>query len=241
MPHYNEERAYDTELQTAPPTANPDKRPPQLNETICGCSCGCGCNGDLGGEGIDQGGSVHTNDTLVEVSDDEEEEFPPSSDGPEQHAQDTFSIQRTQSWHQATLSEIRHRFGNQLHDAQGFQLNEHHRHLDVPAFRLPRAAFLLHDYDDMGCSVKNHPGSDDHSVISSDARSVRCISPGPGLGSWIERWEGDAGLKEYPGHFSSRPLRLTPQRQFCRGLVASHLVLIEDGVAVDAAEGFFRN
>jgi hypothetical protein len=227
MPHFHEENAYEAPPQTTPQTVSTDRRPPQLNQTICGCRCGCGCNNDLGGEGNSEDReSVQTVETLVAMSDDGEG-LPSSSDGPGGHAPEDFSVQHTQSWRQASFGEIRNRFGGYIHDAQGLQLNGSMN--DWASFRT-RDRFP-HSPDDMARSMKNNPDSDERSAISSDARSVRCISPGPGLGSWIEQaWEDEAGLMESPNHFSSRPLRLTPQRQFCRGLVASHLVLIDDGM-----------
>jgi hypothetical protein len=62
-----------------------------------------------------------------------------------------------------------------------------------------------------------------HSVYSTDARSVHCSSPGPGLGAWAGEEETKDIAFEY--YFLCRPLRLTPQRRYCRGLVASHLIL----------------
>jgi hypothetical protein len=63
--------------------------------------------------------------------------------------------------------------------------------------------------------------NDPFSTVSSDIeiRSIHCVSPGPGLGAWTE----DIVLEKY--HFLDSPLRLTPQRRYCRGLVASHLVV----------------
>ncbi|KAF2739207.1 hypothetical protein EJ04DRAFT_355173 [Polyplosphaeria fusca] len=232
MPRPQEENEMPLQNMPMPEMVSPD-RPPQLNGTVCGCRCGCGCDGDLGGEGNcnEDRASVRTMETLVaseEVSDDEEES-PPSSDGPEQHIQDGFSIQQTQPWGHASFREIRARFGGYLHSAHS---SERMDVMELPGLRLAQASFM-EDYDDLAHSMKNEPSSDVHSVVSSDARSVRCISPGPCLGAWVE----DPGLKEY--HFSSRPLRLTPQRQFCRGLVASHLVLVDDVMHGDGVEVCF--
>lgn len=67
-----------------------------------------------------------------------------------------------------------------------------------------------------------------HSVFSPDSGSIRCISPGPGLGAWTEQEEVRDAPLVY--HFLVRPLRLTPQLRYCRGAIASHLIMDDHGL-----------
>ncbi|KAF2442552.1 hypothetical protein P171DRAFT_69426 [Karstenula rhodostoma CBS 690.94] len=73
-------------------------------------------------------------------------------------------------------------------------------------------------YSDTADSMDNEPGSDAHSEMTADSQPIHPMSPGPGLGAWADL--------EY--HFLARPLRLTPQAQYCRGVVASRLILDDD-------------
>lgn len=79
-------------------------------------------------------------------------------------------------------------------------------------------------------SMRNEHGSDDprSSSRSSSRRSnPRTLSPGPGMLAWADEALGiQLQLQEYL--FTDSPLRLTPQRRYCRGLVASHLI-VRDG------------
>jgi len=70
--------------------------------------------------------------------------------------------------------------------------------------------------------------SDEHSVVASDTRSVSRISVGPGIGDWTNEdfHFNELHWNEY--YFVVRPLRLTPQRRYCRGLVASHMVVRDE-------------
>lgn len=193
-------------------------RPPQLNEAVCSCHCGCRCSAQREGEDGDQnedGASTHSFDTLVASNRSEaDENFPLPSDGPESHVNaDTFEAELPLSRDSNGLVHIE----GVLNVTEIFRLGERMIDLEERAFRLPQG-LPFPDYDDYPDSMKNEPnGSDDHSVIASDSRSIRCISPGPGLGAWID------DMNEY--HFLEEPLRLTPQRRYCRGLVASHLVV----------------
>ncbi len=83
-------------------------------------------------------------------------------------------------------------------------------------------------------SMWNEPDPDGHSDIASRAASARCISPGPGLGAWADDYH-----LEY--HFVVRPLRLTPQHRYCRGLVASHLVLRDEDIYREGEDGLHVN
>jgi hypothetical protein len=86
-------------------------------------------------------------------------------------------------------------------------------------------------YHDAGSSnsMRTQPGSEDiQSVVTANVRSCRCISPGPELGAWTsEEWAlGDRRRPPVSDNlFLASPLRLTPLRRYCRGSVASHLVL----------------
>ena len=171
--------------QSNPEMTSPD-RPPQLNEAVCGCHCGCGCGGMF--------------------------------EAPEQHVHiEAFAVRRPSSdqGNGINLREVRTRFGGFLNDMDGFRLSEHAMGGGDGPVRVHQMCPPA-DLDDAADSMRNEPcGSDDQSTAASDIRSVHCISPGPGLGSWAE----EVRVNGY--HFSVTPLRLTPQRRHCRGLVAS--------------------
>lgn len=227
-------------------------RPPQLNSTVCSCQSGSGCNHELsGGSGRvvdvhgDDGASITSLDTLVASNNSEaDESSPPSPDGPEQHQQqqqqqqlvdetDAFELeaQLVSLWETTTASfeEIRARFGGSFNNRR-----ERMR-------RTERALGLVGDHDDdMPDSLMNEPlESGDHSVVVSDKGSVRCISPGPGVGAWTtDGLKLGIGMRKY--YFVVSPLRLTPQRRNCRGLLAQHLVVGDSASSSDVSNYFFR-
>ncbi|KAF2636100.1 hypothetical protein P280DRAFT_473248 [Massarina eburnea CBS 473.64] len=65
----------------------------------------------------------------------------------------------------------------------------------------------VQNYQDAADSTESEPGSDAHSAITPDNRSVHCMSPGPGLGAWTT---DDRPHVSFPYHFRVTPLRLTP-------------------------------
>ncbi|KAF2869295.1 hypothetical protein BDV95DRAFT_95926 [Massariosphaeria phaeospora] len=213
MPSYNKEKV---PYHTNPGTITPD-RPPQLNQAICGCRCGCGCaNIRQGGDGGNSDEDIRS--PLIES----DTGLPSSPKNPEEHLNDQ-QLQPNPS--PETNQNINGVFVN---SAEGFQLSRLRLHvMDVNNLSIhPHPPLSLQEeYDDVAESMKNGArSSDERSAISSDARSVRCMSPGPGIGAWAEY------------HFSARPLRLTPQRRYCRGLVSSHLVLRDENAFMDFGE-----
>ncbi|KAF2467581.1 uncharacterized protein BDR25DRAFT_267112 [Lindgomyces ingoldianus] len=219
-------------------------RPPQLNQTVCGCWSGSGCNHivdegvDSGRSSSEDGASTQMLETLGVASDHSEidEVFPPCSDDPEEHVSlESFAAQRSSFYPEEEIREIRTKFGGFLNSTEGFRLSQHAIGIEERPMHVHRVHILLHDGDDAANSMRNEPNSsDDHSIVTSENMSVRCMSPGPGLGSWIED-----RVNGY--HFLDSPLRLTPQRRYCRGLVASHLVLRDDMVCAESAEGFLED
>ncbi|KAF2270549.1 hypothetical protein CC78DRAFT_528304 [Lojkania enalia] len=198
------------------------KRPPQLNETICGCRCGCGCTCATGGdnESDDGGASSHTIETLVASNDSDSgnRDYSPRSDALESLANaEIFEVQQAQAFREDEFEEFQPELKTYSSDSEDVR------------FSWDRLIRLEQDLDDFPDSLKNEPhGSDDHSSVTAfDLGSIRCISPGPGIGAWTD----DAGVRKY--HFLVTPLRLTPQRRYCRGLVASHLVLGDDRAFTD--------
>ncbi|KAF2187736.1 hypothetical protein K469DRAFT_105890 [Zopfia rhizophila CBS 207.26] len=206
MPYFYDanEAPYQNDLEEVSPD-----RPPQRNTAVCGCRCGCGC-------GILEGSESGNND-------DDDQDFPLSSDGPEAHVKvAAFEVRQPSlpSWNGEEIREVRTRYGGYLNGTEGFRLSQHvvGKEEDHPMWCY--RGRNLHDHDDASDSMKNEPhGSDDHSTVTSEVISVRCMSPGPGLGTWAE----DPRMSKY--HFLATPLRLTPQLRYCRGLVASHLIL----------------
>jgi len=187
-------------------------RPPQLNQTVCGCRCGRGIgSAQEGDDGNKDGDCVST---LVGSEDSD------SGDGSVSFSGDTalnasFEGQIRTPVPSEYVTELRARIERFLNGADGFQ---HLVSVDISS-HLPGQNDFLHDFD--ADSMRPEPSSDVHSVVTSDARSVRPMSPGPGIGEWVEE-----GSNDY--HFLARPLRLTPQHRCCRGLVASHVVLRDE-------------
>ncbi|KAF2791551.1 hypothetical protein K505DRAFT_419056 [Melanomma pulvis-pyrius CBS 109.77] len=211
--HYD---AHEAPYQISPEILSPD-RPPQLNETVNGCGCRCGDRG-VAEEGDGGSNDGDNTSTLVGSEIALDEEFPPSSDGPEQHVNvGTFRASPAEEVRQ--MNEVQTRFGVFENGAEGFRPT-------------PHMVAMEESLDDgMADSMNNEPphSSDDQSAITSDARSVRCMSPGPGIGGWIaEEFQlNDCHFIEY--HFLVKPLRLTPQHRYCRGLVSSHMVVPDEG------------
>lgn len=217
-------------------------RPPQLN--VCKCRCGCLCSGESegdGGQGDRDGASVCSLETLVpsDHSDVDADFFaPPSTDGPEEQHTHLEALESNPHLDLEPLQQTRDinaflaRFSNipNGHTPEAFSQLSFEQYMttyeeQMSHFHGPPPPYeeYIHNYNDDNDSpnsMRNECGSDEHhSVVSSELGSVHCISPGPGLGAWTE----EGGLREY--HFSGNPLRLTPQRRNCRGLVARHLVV----------------
>ncbi|KAF2118447.1 hypothetical protein BDV96DRAFT_386604 [Lophiotrema nucula] len=206
-------------------------RPPQLNETVCGCRCGCGCSGLLEGDGGD-GGSTSTRETTLF---DPDEEDPQSSDGPEAHVTpDMFAVRQALPWMVGDTREVPTRYGSFDYDNDGFRPSQRVIGIEDQPLR-PISDVRYSEISENDDSMVNGTASDTHSVITPNVRSIRPMSPGPGLGHWI----GDTVHSE--NYFLAKPLRLTPQRRFCRGLVASHLVVRDDAPRTGRAENFFHD
>ncbi|KAF2662735.1 hypothetical protein K491DRAFT_815 [Lophiostoma macrostomum CBS 122681] len=177
-------------------TITPD-RPPQLNRTVCGCRCGRGQTGQI----VDEAGGRNDGDDAEHLA------------SPNAVVDETSGGEREES-SLRELQEMETRLRDFLVGVDTLQTRE------------GTSLILLDPYAFEGSvnSMNVEPyGSDDYSVISSGVRSLRSMSPGPGIGAWIEEANMNLGARSY--HFRGTPLRLTPQRRFCRGLVASHLVL----------------
>ena len=219
------------EANESPYEASPDMpspyRPSQLNEANNSCGCRCG----IGGVGEGEGGGRNDEDnasTLVDPSDhsDSGEEFPPSSDGPEQHV----NVDMFHGAPEDSISLVRTRFGAFENGVEGFRLSQH-IDLAVIEKRPPRLRPVQVLQNRMTDSMVNGPPSnDERSVAPSEGRSLSNRSPGPGIGFWATE---DLQLNgfEFSGHgyhFLVTPLRLTPQLRYCRGLVTSHMVLPDE-------------
>ncbi|KAH7124070.1 hypothetical protein B0J11DRAFT_329908 [Dendryphion nanum] len=214
-----------------PPSAT---RPPHLNGTVCGCQSGSGCNHELGGDEVGddhgEGASITSLETLVASNNSEADEiFPPSPDSPEQQFElELFEVQQLSPWEMASFEEIRARFGD---SSNRFD-------------RMSRIQQILGlGDDDAPDSLKNEAfESGEHSVVVSEKESIRGMSPGPGIGTWAEGWTGglnlELGLKKY--YFIVSPLRLTPQRRNCRGLVASHLIIGDGASSSELSNSFIE-
>jgi hypothetical protein len=202
-------------------TVTPD-RPPQLNKTVCGCRCGRVQTGqvadDTGGRNDEDGASTHSLETLVASNQSEADaEFPASPDAVTDRTSDG---EHAMSGRQREVQEMQMRLGDFLGNVDILRARES----VVLGEELSLLLFHPNAFEGSVNSMSVEPyGSDDHSMVSSGVRSIRSISPGPGIGAWTEDVDVDLGMNTY--HFRETPLRLTPQRRYCRGLVASHLVL----------------
>jgi hypothetical protein len=193
--------------------SQPDStRPPQLNQTVCGCRCGRGSasvpEGD-GGSNEDDGASTcaASDDYNMEndyVSFSGDTALNASFEG---HIPDVVPFEY--------VADLRARVELFVNAVAGFHQTSG---IDHPSHVVDYHG-ILREFD--ADSMRPEPSSDVHSVVTSDSRSIRPISPGPGIGGWAEEVPED----HRPG---IRPLRLTPQHRHCRGLVASHLVLRDE-------------
>lgn len=218
--------------EPTPETPSPE-RPPVLNECNCHrtgiCVGGCG---EQGGDSNDEddGTSVSSLDTLV-PSDSSE------TDGPdEDHL--LLSANTEGAAGGAALSDVELPAESDLaSDIYAF----------LARFRGSDDGFVLEPcmvidfgqatfrpfsrsrYRDAGSpnSMRNERGTDEpRSSSASSGRRSRPLSPGPGMVAWADEALGlQLQLQEYL--FTDRPLRLTPQRRYCRGLVASHLIVCD--------------
>ncbi|KAF2682667.1 hypothetical protein K458DRAFT_390588 [Lentithecium fluviatile CBS 122367] len=196
--------------------SHPDAtRPPQLNQTVCGCHCGRGSGSGQQSEsdGNKDGDGVSVS-TLV-GSDDSDEGQDLASYSGETALNASFEGHMMSPSPSEYVEDFRARVERFINGAEGFQqiIN-----VEIPSHLLGQNGFLR-DFD--ADSMRPEPSSDVNSVVTPDTRSVRPISPGPGIGNWVEDGPG-----EY--HFLIKPLRLTPQHRYCRGLVASHLVMRDE-------------
>lgn len=223
------------EANDVPENISPDsRRPPNLNEQVCSRRSGSGGGGESEGDGggsDEEGGSTSSLKTLVASHDSEadsgaEEDFPPSSDGREEHHQLDATVELPIVSQEARdIIEFLSRFGEVVNGARAFEFELNERGIVI-------GDQVLGDQADLSSSLVNGHSSDDRSVVSPDLRSLHSMSPGPGLGAWTE----DMVMPEYhivqvPIYLFSEdrnPLRLTPQRRYCRGLVASHLIIRDE-------------
>jgi hypothetical protein len=221
MTSYLEDK--ETPYQVNPET--PD-RPPQLNEAIKGCGCRCRTRG-TDGEDDERSNDEDDASTLVTSDQDLDSGFPPSSDGPEPHVSVAlFQPAPLQGTRQ--LSEGGTRIGIFENGVDGFQPSQPVVGIMEPVWPHRMPSF----YEERADSLKNEYGSENHSVVEPDARTLSSMSPGPYIGVWSDEELRLAELHIHEYHFLVRPLRLTPQYRYCRGLVTSHMVVPD--------EDFFR-
>jgi hypothetical protein len=222
MPSYFE--ANETPYQINPETLSPE-RPPQLKQTASGCGCRCGTRG-AEGEGEGENNDDDNASTLVgsESDLDSDSESPDSSDGPEQHVSEAL-FQPSLLQGARSMNEVRTRIGIFEIGVEGFQQRQ-----PIVETEPLRPHWMSSFYEEETESMRNQHGSETHSVLASDARSLSSRSPGLGIGAWIR--ENPQELQELQRrelhfdkhHFLVRPLRLTPHHRDCRGLVTSHKV-----------------
>ncbi|KAF2705219.1 hypothetical protein K504DRAFT_448799 [Pleomassaria siparia CBS 279.74] len=203
------------EVNDAPYEINPEllscNGPPQLDQAVDGCDCRCNSGGVVG-EGNEDSNEEDDTSTLVNS----EEDSPPSTNGPEAHVSvNFFGALATDDTRRENEVRTRLEIFEMGEDGGGFGMGE----LYVGQ---RRAQFVD---DGMADSMRNEPdGNENQSVVAPDARSVRNISPGPGIGIWAAEELELNGHQFNEYHFLVRPLRLTPQRRYCHGPVTSNMV-----------------
>ncbi|KAF2498915.1 hypothetical protein BU16DRAFT_615892 [Lophium mytilinum] len=216
----------------------PDGRPPQLNITVCGCRCGCGCafSGDSEeGSSDDEGAAARTQQIIEDVlnmssADEVTLDRPRKLNDMEQCSPCPLRSQEG-------IQRIETRYGGYIMTREGFRPDlfavgsEGMQRAIWPA----RRPALGHAESDTVTSTANESNrSDDQSSASSGELlripDIRYGSPGPGMGGW-------ATLPDY--YFVKSPLRLTAQRQYCRGLVTAHLVVHDNMMDHDRNESVF--
>lgn len=200
-------------------------RPPQLNQTVCGCHCRCRSGSAQDGE---DGSKDEDGVSTLAGSENSADRDDHVSFSGETALNASFEGHMPTPTPSEYVAELRARIEQFIDAADGFQQT---MGTDMTSHILGQNRFLR-DFD--ADSIRPEPSSDVHSVVTSDARSVRPISPGPGIGGWT---------KEIPEecYFLVRPLRLTPQHRYCRGLVASHLVLRDEEAFVARENGLRVN
>ncbi|KAF1959082.1 hypothetical protein CC80DRAFT_490059 [Byssothecium circinans] len=178
-----ERDAYQNPSQTNLETISPT-RPPQLNRTVCGCQCRRGSPGEA------EEGDPNEDEASTLVA----------SNGSDAESSDELAEGATAL---ANVEELQARIRMFLRDMEG---NHHLPTVDGYALSFNHFV-LLPDCDNAATSTETEPGSGVHSVTTPDERSVHCISPGPGLGTWATE---DGPRIPFRYLFLARPLRLTP-------------------------------
>jgi hypothetical protein len=211
------------------PEMNSARRPPQLNPAVCKCCCTLKSSPESEDDGDnDDGASIQSFDSTLVASNqsDTYEDFPSSSDGPEPHVTpDTFEGPLPFITEDGFIIDMESRVRGIARATEGIPLHEHRLGIDDRPIRFRPGPFTRGHQGYPDSMTNNFYGSDGRSIISSGPRSdfmdVRSTSPGPGIAAWIE----DDPVVAVESNFLGTPLRLSHQRQYCRGLVTSHLVL----------------
>jgi hypothetical protein len=199
---------------------------PQLNETVCGCRCGCGC----GCAGHGSGERVSGSDTAVETSEsDDDEGF---SSGFQTFDDNHDGGVASQAYHTVLSPRVlsRQRIVWLMDRTEDLQIGE-----PLAGWEQVLALPPLYDgYDDLPESLVNEaPGTESQSNAVSDHESVQMMSPGPGIGTWLDpekTWVDDVQLVYY---FNVRPLRLSAEYQHARGRAVEHLLVRDEESFLD--------
>jgi hypothetical protein len=208
MDHHNETDSHTNQIHMKTPSP---ERPPQLKRSTCSSECGHGyeSNEDEGGGGTS----------------DEETLFDPEDEGgggtsDEETLFDSGDEGSTAGSAQYGASGD---FENEVQaDSTGGDPSPH-------AIESEDSLSNSYTPEEMSESLIVEPGaSEDQSSMASSVRSIRSRSSEPGLLYWITgitpQLEFGYYFLELPYYFLELPLRLSPQREHCRGDTASQLV-----------------
>ena len=194
---------------------------PQLNETICGCRCGCGC-GCAGHGNVDKSEQLSDSETAIDSSDSEDVEGLP----PTQHTPDD-GLPSTDSSH-ANLEILSPRAVSRqlavwlLERLEDLQLGESSVNREQ-VFARP----LLYEgnEDRIGDPLHGASSVETRSNAVSGPRNVPMVSPGPGIGGWLQVVPERTYIEHDQRVYISTPLRLSAEYQHARGKMVEHMLM----------------
>lgn len=184
---------------------------PQLNETVCSCHCGCGCG--CAGHGIvNDGDRMSDTDTAVDLDDSDSEDSPigqQTHDGDFDDHHLNVAENGVHSPRALSHQEIVWFLATVLHRLENFQLVESLESWEEMNVRPP----LHDDYEGTGEGLQGgYFSPEDCSNAISGRGSVRVVSPGPGIGGWVQVIPENTQRV-----YIFNPLRLSVEYQHARG------------------------
>lgn len=171
-------------------------RPPQLK--LCGFRCGYGCEEPTDDDGDGGGSDAGSEKTYVE------------------------SVVQADSRLQANYGDHDDRggFGEERTNVVLLETGSEDQHLSELSEHSDEDPSAMSSSLEVGSCA-----SSDQSRAVSNHESVRILTPGPGIGVWVEDQLRHANRFPLEYYFLQTPLRLSAQYEHCRGDSLSHLVV----------------